>query len=52
MSLCVREREREREREKEREKKRKKRRVYVSFMDLEKEYDWANRESLWQILRV
>ena len=28
----------------------KKSRMYVGFMDLEKEYDRVNRESLWQVL--
>ena len=35
--------------EKSREKKR---RLYVSFIDLEKAYDRANREALWQVLRM
>ena len=24
--------------------------VYVGFIDLEKPYDWVNREPLWQVL--
>ena len=24
-------------------------RVYVGFMDLEKAYNWVNREALWQV---
>ena len=34
------------------EERDKKCRVYVSFMYLEKAYDWVNREALWQILRM
>ena len=30
----------------------KKRRVYVSFMDLEKECDRINRVALWKVLRM
>ena len=30
----------------------KKRRAYVGFIDLDKEYDRVNRESLWQVLRM
>ena len=35
-----------------RKRERKKRRVYVGFIDLEKVYDRANREVLWQVLRM
>ena len=34
------------------EKAREKKRVYVGFIDLEKAYDRANREALWQVLRM
>ena len=30
----------------------KNQRVYVGFMDLEKAYDWVNREGLWQVLKM
>ena len=30
----------------------KKRRVYVGFIDLEKDYDRFNRKALWQVLRM
>ena len=30
----------------------KKCRGYVGFIDLEKVYDWVNREALWQMLRM
>ena len=33
-------------------KKERKNVVYVGFMDLEKAYDWVNREALWQVLRL
>ena len=26
--------------------------MYVGFMNLEKAYDWVNREALWQVLRM
>ena len=33
-------------------KYKKKCRIYVGFIDLEKAYDWVNREALCQVLRM
>ena len=33
-------------------KNEKKCKVYVGFIDLEKVYNWVNREASWQVLRM
>ena len=35
-----------------RKHEKKERRVYVGFIDLDKAYDWVNREALCQVLRM
>ncbi len=30
----------------------KDKKLYAAFMDLEKAYDWVDREALWSVLRI